>query len=191
MIDKEGLPVTFESPCAPRIRFVQAKLEDAERTLAAINPATAGNLSFFREKVTLERQQAWLKKMITSPGDAVYFFEDKETGRLIGAAGLHELDFDNDNARIGLFVFHPDDRGKGYSREAMALLQELAFGPVELHKLYVRVLARNAEGCAKYLRLGFKQEGLLREEYRLDGVYCDMIVFSILFVEWIEKNTSE
>ena len=46
------------------------------------------------------------------------------------------------------------------------------------------VSAPNLGGVKAYLKSGFQQEGVLREDSHRDGEYHDAIVMSILRAEW-------
>jgi diamine N-acetyltransferase len=151
---------------------------------AAIVPGAARNLSFFSTTHSLERQRAYLEKMAQSETDLLFTIERVADEAAIGAAGLHEYDHTNRNARLGMLIFRPENRGLGYSRDAMNLILGHAFQVLHLHKVYIRLLARNEKALAKYQKMGFKVESTFREEYLLDGVFLDMIGLSLLDREW-------
>lgn len=169
-----------------RVRLVPATEQDAERLFRAIRPETSGNLSYFSEEQSLERQRAYLASMESSDSSLLYMIEEAETGRVIGTIGLHEYDQMNHNARLGILIFTTEDRGNGYGTEATMLLFRNAFAIRALHKIYVRVFTTNTAMLSHYERLGFRVEGVLREEYLLRGKWIDMFCLSLLAREWNE-----
>lgn len=168
-----------------------ATVEDAERLVVAMDAPSSQNLAFFKTPVTLERQRAYLATLEASNQDQLFLIE-KYTGdrKLLGTIGLHEYDHNNKNARLGMLIFRREDRGKGYSREAIRIIHRYAFTThLGLHKLYIRVLLSNAVGLARYRRIGYRVEGVLREEYHVgDGVFEDMFCLSLLHREWSERE---
>jgi RimJ/RimL family protein N-acetyltransferase len=174
-----------------RIRLVAASMNDAERLFHAIRPEASRNLSYFSGEQSLERQRAYLASMENSDSSLLYLIEEKTTGRVIGTIGLHEYDSMNFNARLGILIFTPEDRGNGFGTEATKLLFENAFAVHDLHKIYVRVFTTNTAMLAHYEQLGFRVEGVLREEYLLNGKWIDMFCLSLLAREWDDRSKKE
>ena len=57
-----------------------------------------------------------------------------------------------------------DYRGQGYGSESIKWCLEWAFTSAGLHRVYLRAFEWNYGARKLYLRLGFKQEGITREE---------------------------
>lgn len=74
-------------------------------------------------------------------------------------------------------------KGKGYGRQALRQLKVLAFERLGFHRLYMDVIANNQRAKALYLSEGFVIEGTLREAYKTDGGYEDMLMLSMLSTE--------
>jgi diamine N-acetyltransferase len=53
------------------------------------------------------------------------------------------------------------------------------FARLGLNKIYLRVFADNPRAIRSYEKAGFVQEGYLREEVRIDGIYRDMVWMAI------------
>lgn len=174
-----------------RVRLVTATVNDAERLFHAIRPEASKNLSYFSEEQSLERQRTYLEAMENSDSSLLYVIEEIATGRVIGTIGLHEYDQLNHNARLGILIFTPEDRGSGFGTEATKLLFANAFTVRGLHKIYVRIFTTNAIQLAHYERLGFRMEGIFREEYLLDGKWIDMFCLSLLTREWEEYSKED
>ncbi|MGX7418962.1 N-acetyltransferase family protein [Carnobacterium gallinarum] len=66
----------------------------------------------------------------------------------------------------------PAAQGKGVGQELVAGIKELArFNGI--HKLSLRVLGTNVGAIRFYLKNGFVEEGLLKEEFWINGQYVD------------------
>lgn len=163
-------------------------VDDAERMVEAMDPGTTKNLRFFSEPVSIERQRAYLTEVIENHAVDVRCIEDD--GVLVGTIGLHEIDLRLRTARLGLLIFRPEDRGKGYGKAAIMIMLSVAFEGVRLlNKVYLNVFAENVRSRTFYAKLGFVQEGVLRQEYLLDGKCHDMVRMSMLRSEWAALST--
>lgn len=169
-----------------RVKLLPARPADAKRMVRAMVPEALQNFSFFsgRKRVNASRQAAYLRKMQESKTDLLFLIERREDGALLGTVGLHDCDFVNRNARLGVMIFSPAERGKGYATEAIRLLLRYAFRRRGLNKVYLKVFADNARARARYRKLGFQKEGYLREEYLLKDAYRDMILMALRKREW-------
>jgi ribosomal-protein-serine acetyltransferase len=104
-------------------------------------------------------------------------------GRIVGVAGIHRVDWRNRSASIGYWLA-ADAQGRGLITRAVAALLDHAFGPWELNRVEVRAAPDNARSRAVAERLGFAQEGVLREAQRHTGRYDDLVVYALLAAEW-------
>jgi ribosomal-protein-serine acetyltransferase len=53
-----------------------------------------------------------------------------------------------------------------------------------LHKIKIRCAAGNTRSRAVAERLGFTQEGVLRQSQLLNGQYIDIVLYGMLKSEW-------
>ena len=171
-----------------RVVLAPATPANAQVMLEAMEPTRTGNLAFFTHPVTLTRQRDYLREMERSDRDCLVLVSLVDGSVPIGSAGLHEIDLSNKNARMGMLIFRGNDRGKGYGSEAIGALHRIAFDGFHLHKLYARLLVENEKAKKKYAARGYREEGVLREEYLLDGIWHDMVEMSILACEWRERH---
>ncbi len=68
------------------------------------------------------------------------------------------------------------------------LLLRYTFRQLGLHRISIGVAALNERGLEFWESLGFKKEGIHREEYRCDNKYSDFVMLSILENEFTEKD---
>ena len=69
-------------------------------------------------------------------------------------------------------------------QEALTALVRFAFGELKLRRIEADVDPRNAASLKSLDRLGFKQEGLLRERWNVAGEIQDTLFFGLLAHEW-------
>lgn len=169
-----------------RIRLRPIRDNDAVDIVKwANNPDVIHNFQFFsRNGPLLDEELAYIRRMNESPNDMLFRVETI-SGEFLGTCGLHDIDWYNDTARLGIILFNTIFWGRGYAKEAIQLLLEWAFGDkVKIHKVYLSVFTTNDRGIGLYTRLGFKKEGRLRSEYKIRGAYVDLIRMAILKEEW-------
>lgn len=117
--------------------------------------------------------------------DSVFFaIADRETGRYLGGVDLTSLDRTDGNATLSIVIASAAQRSKGIGTEAIGLLLRHAFEDRNLHKVELRVSAGNETALRCYSRLGFREEGRLREHSLVDGRYVDLILMGILAGEY-------
>lgn len=161
--------------------------DDAEPMLALLEPEATKNLQFFSAPVSLERQRTYIRRIREDVNERLYAVE--ADGNLVGTVGLHEIDSHLRTARLGLLIFRAADRGKGFGRAAIMGILERGFVPFGLNKVYLNVFAENVSSRTMYAKMGFVEEGVLRQEYLLDGKYHDMVRMSMLRSEWETLTT--
>ncbi len=95
----------------------------------------------------------------------------------IGCIDLFDFDPRSRKAAIGMYIA-PAARGKGYGRQAVALLEDYAFRFLGLHMLYAIIAADNHPCLAIYRQANYEESAHLKQWVRKsDGTYQDTIVF--------------
>ncbi len=104
-------------------------------------------------------------------------------GRLIGTCGYHKWVTAHGRAEIG-YDLSPDWWGQGYMTEALRAVIRHGFARMGLNRIDALVYVENARSIQLLQRLGFRQEGLLRDYFCLDGVFYDHALFALLRRDW-------
>ena len=127
-----------------------------------------------REHLTATRPAA-------EPG--TYAWAVEYQGHCVGSAGLG-VDADQHRAvyTVGLFV--AGLRGRGLGREITRLVLSWAFGPLDLHRVELEVLAFNIRAISCYRACGFRQEGVRRDAELYPDGWKDLILMAILQPEY-------
>ena len=105
-------------------------------------------------------------------------------GRAVGTARLHALHEAERRARYAVGLFDPAALGRGIGTTATRLVLCHAFETLRLHRVDLRVLAINARAIRCYEKCGFVREGAEREAARVDGLWVDDLMMSILEDEY-------
>jgi [ribosomal protein S5]-alanine N-acetyltransferase len=102
---------------------------------------------------------------------------------IIGTATLFNLSFDNCRCELG-YGLDRAEWGKGYMQEALQTLLRYAFDALQLHRIEADVDPRNSNSIRTVEKLGFKQEGYLRERWQVNGEIQDALFFGLLRPDW-------
>ncbi len=102
----------------------------------------------------------------------------------IGNCGLHEINSKDHNANFGIVIGEKDYWSKGYGIEATRLLINYGFQQLNLHRISSTAVAFNERSIKFHKKVGFREEGRLRQDIFKNGQYHDLLQFGILREEW-------
>lgn len=138
----------------------------------------AGNFFF----VSLEREKKSIESKILDDSKHIYLgICLKENDKLIGYVQINNIDLRNLKAEWGgTLIGEKDLIGQGFGEEASKLLLRFLFSQYPVNKCYAYCLAEHPATSKLCKKLGFKQEGLLRQEVYKNGEFKDIMIFSIL-----------
>lgn len=78
--------------------------------------------------------------------------------------------------------------GQGYARRATEAVLEFGFNELELRRIEATVMSGNLRSRRLLERVGFKEEGLLRQYKLARGVPMDFWIFGLLRGEWAGRS---
>jgi RimJ/RimL family protein N-acetyltransferase len=158
--------------------------EDAPLFVTWLNDYDVTRTLLFKGPINRQVEESFLDSAYTDEHRFVLGITAKVTDNLIGATGLEQIDFRNRHAKFGIFIGAKEEWGKGYGTEATRLVTHHAFLTLNLNRVWLHVVADNERGIRAYERVGFKREGILRQEHFRDGRYLDTVTMAILREEW-------
>lgn len=109
-------------------------------------------------------------------GEGIY-----DPNRLIGMAGLENIEWENGLAEISL-ILDPDLRGEGFGTWAVEILLEKAFQHMRLETVYGEVYECNVDGIKFWNKMIEKYKATkvtLPNRKLYDGTFFDSMYFSI------------
>ena len=130
-------------------------------------------------------QAGWYERTASDPHKKV-FMVDAPTGETVGYVQLSQIDYKNRSVEVGIHL-GPAAQGKGYGRDAFHALMRFAFEEMNMHRVYLYVFDFNERAIGLYEKLGFREEGRLRDSIFQDGRYWDIVVMSILESEFADR----
>ncbi|MBO0421927.1 GNAT family N-acetyltransferase [Enterococcus plantarum] len=121
--------------------------------------------------------------------ESVEEYKEKSEGRLIfvatdensvhGFVAVHHptsLPSHKKQWMFGIGV-HPDSQSLGIGRQLLDFLKDIA-AEEGIHKISLRVMGTNTKAIQFYRKNGFVQEALFKDEFFINGAYCDDYQFA-------------
>ncbi len=129
-------------------------------------------------------RQTWGKSLeCSSPPKSLWFIAEDREKKPAGICGLELINYINGDSTVPIFVSE-EMRGKGLAVAMIVPLIDIAFEKLRLHRLTTYFREDNAATKAIVSRMGFKEEGRLREAWYADGIHKDLVQVGLLKSEW-------
>lgn len=141
-------------------------------------------LPWIEHTKTTEDTKQFIKSAMKRYGEAdgmVVCIMDK--GQIAGTIDLHELDWNNKKTSVGYWM-GASFKGKGLLTRSCQALFTYVFSELGLNRIEIRADVRNTKSRAVPERLGFVQEGTIRESAMLYGEPSDHVVYGMLARDW-------
>ena len=140
-------------------------------------------LHFADAHQTVEESRDWIiqqQAKFLLRDDMSFSLQDKASGRMIGGTALHARNWMARYFEIGYWL-RSSATGHGYVTEAVKLLTDYAFTHLQANRIEIRCDVRNTQSAAVAQRLGFVQEGHLRNQgVDTFGNLRDLLVFALI-----------
>ena len=173
------------------LRLLELQHAEAMHRLTEANRAYLRRwLPWAETETTLQQTEAFIRRSLQQFAEGNGF----QAGiwyrqELAGAIGLHYVDRRNRRTEIGYWLAE-HLQGRGIVTRACRAVIDHAFGPLGLHRVEIRCAAGNLRSRAIPRRLGFREEGMLRQWVWVDGRFHDMVVYGLLASEWRRQPDS-
>ena len=157
----------------PRLRIRRADLSDLNFILnLQVKPENEKFIVPFDEKFHTD--------ILTSncAGKMDVIVEERDTNKPVGYFMLSDLD--NPHNKVEFTHVIIDKKGCGYGHESLQALLKWSFDVKKFHRVYLDCKPNNKVAIHLYESLGFKCEGIMREIICVNGIYEDLLLFSIL-----------
>jgi ribosomal-protein-serine acetyltransferase len=104
-------------------------------------------------------------------------------GAIIGSIGFHGITWKDRITTIGYWLAQ-DREGRGTMTEAVRAMVDHAFGTWRLNRVELQTAPDNEPSRYVAQRLGFREEGLLRQAERFPDGYRDLVLYAVVAEDW-------
>ncbi len=157
----------------PRVYQVLFQSGDPVQIMEVLGLSTANELEMERQRY----QQGMTTYNLSFKN---FQLIDKATQRIIGSCSFHTWMLYHHRAEIGYEIFDEALKGKGLMTEAIKPIIAFGFEQMELHRIEALIEPHNQPSLKLVKKLGFQEEGLLRQHYLKDRVFEDSVMFALL-----------
>jgi RimJ/RimL family protein N-acetyltransferase len=114
----------------------------------------------------------------------MFTINDEKANPTIGVCGLTDIDYIHRKAEFSIYVA-PEAQKHGHGENALRCLLDFGFKDLGLNRIWGETYEGNV-GLKLYPKVGFVEEGHLRESYYKKGEFIDSYIFAILRDEWLK-----
>ncbi len=178
-----------------RIILKAVRRADLAKILEWFNDAEVIQYLTLYLPMTEKGEEKWLEDISTTRknSDVVFLMEVVRGKRVtsIGTCGLHRINWKDRDAEFGIAIGEKKFWSNGYGTEATKLILGYAFNHLNLHRVSSGAYDFNERSIKMHLKIGFREEGRVRQSIFKNGQYRDKVLFGILRGEWEEKMKVE
>ena len=171
----------------PRMKISIRRFEkqDIANKVKWINDPENNTFLHYDLPLEVEKTEAWFEKNKdrTDRYDAVI----EADGTPVGLIGLLDIDGKNKKAEYYVVLGERAWLGKGVAAKATVLLLRYAFSELGLNRVFLYTETGNNPAVRSYERIGFKREGVLRNDLFSKGRFVDRYVYAITKEEFLHR----
>ena len=141
-----------------KVRLRAIERDDIPRFVKWLNdPEVKQYLTMFWP-LSYAEEERWFEKHLDDQTSRVFAIET-EDGIHIGNIGLHNIDWKNRKATLGIFIGEKDYWNRGYGTDAVKTLLCFAFEELNLNRVQLSVFDFNTRAIRCYEKCGFEYTG--------------------------------
>ena len=160
-----------------RITFKQTSETDLDFVM--VMERAPENAPFIRQWSIQEHRSA-----ISDDNMAHLIVENASNNKVIGYVIL--IGLENPDKSIELKRIVIEEKNRGFGKEALQLVEKMAFENLGAHRLWLEVMENNDRAIKLYESEGFTLEGVHRESLKQGENYVSLRVMSMLTHEYCE-----
>lgn len=144
-----------------------------------------GRFYWLKEDYSLEDAKSFLRRDLTenfarnNGFQAGIWFR----GKLVGAVRYNDINWTNKSTSLGGWI-DSSLEGKGLITKAARVFIAYAFSELKLNRLEAQCHSENLRSRAMAEKLGFTQEGVLREAEWRNNRFVNVVIYGLLASEW-------
>jgi UDP-4-amino-4,6-dideoxy-N-acetyl-beta-L-altrosamine N-acetyltransferase len=160
--------------------------DDLPMVLAWRNHPEVRRYMFTQHEISLEEHCDWFARVSSDPSRRLFIVE--ESREPIGYVQFNSVS-PGGVADWGFYV--RPDAPKGSGRKLGVTALQHVFESLKLHKVCGQAIESNQASIKFHSRLGFRLEGVLREQQRIKDNYHTLYCYGLLAHEWQSEPSSQ
>lgn len=170
-----------------RARLIDFNESQLEQVLFWRNKEHIRNVMFHDEVITLEEHKKWFNNLKQNKNSIVKIFSLDD--KLLGLVNFTDIDYSNEKCSWGFYIGENEaPKGSGTILGFLAL--EFIFEQLKLRKVCAEIIDINEKSRYFHQKLGFQEEGILKNHVQKNGEYLDVILMALFNQRWREKKHS-
>ena len=147
--------------------------------------------AWLKDDRSIENTHAFIKRNLKQFADGegfalgIWF-----AGEMAGQIEYNYLDWNNRKTEIG-FWLGESFQGKGLVTQSCRVLINYVFNELKLNRVEMRCGTENTKSRKIPEKLGFREEGIIRQAGWLGDRFVDFVIYGMLASEWQDKNESQ
>lgn len=142
-----------------------------------------GLLGGFATSFAIEDALDWISRHRKYTDERLWAIADAGSDCCIGHVGLYKIDHRIRKAEFGILIGDTTYHRRGIGTQVTSRVLDYGFDQLNLNKISLSVLITNVRARALYTKLGFVEEGRLRDDDFRNGTYNDTILMGLLAEE--------
>ncbi len=163
--------------------FYKADITDAQFIHSVRNDDLTRYVLHNGTKFNLTDTQKWLASLPSTSERWVCCYQSIP----VGVARIDQINNIYNTCSAGLDI-HVDHRGKHYAVPIWTMMLDELFLVRNMYLVWLEVLQFNSKALNIYYKLGFRQEGVLRDRVVRYGRRINSIIMSIKQNEWLKRD---
>ncbi len=153
------------------------------------DPALVAQLGEPFRFINAETEAGWFDTYLTQRAQQVRLaICEQGSDRHIGNVQLLQIHPVHRSAEFSILIGEAGCRGKGLGTMATERCLQHAFEDLHLHRIWLQVRADNQPALKLYHRVGFVEEGRLRQAAFKQGQYVDLLSMGLLAAEFLKAG---
>jgi RimJ/RimL family protein N-acetyltransferase len=172
------------------VNLRSVEMSDRDAYVRWFNDAEVTEHLSMRYPISKLAEEEFLKRHTSAPmgyTSTIFAIETKD-GVHIGSINFNQIFPESRKARLGITIGDKRYWSKGYGADAIRTLLRFGFEEMNLNRVDLTVDEDHAAAIACYRKVGFVEEGRMRQARYTRGGYLDWVVMGILREEFYAQH---
>ena len=134
--------------------------------------------------VTFVKEEEDIRTSRDTKEEIYFVIVQKSTDRPIGFIRLNFIDTVSRNIWLRFVIGDTKAWGKNLAHDALTIMLRWLFSEQNVHRVTLETYATNKRAIRFFKKVGFKEEGIVREAFLVGGKYYDIVALGLLCTEF-------